>query len=206
MTATSSPPARPTPPTSGAQAKEIEVLDRQREAAPARPGLQATSLDTKSKLSLLWIFYMFNTAYIDITTLYYSMFINHKPKVHYTQVFLLGAGVLVELSIVMVVLSRLLKYRANRRANIIVGLFLTVVQLVTLFVGTPTLAYLFFSVILIATSMVIVWAAWKWLDGSSSRPMVHPVPGAANEELLVRNAKMEQADRVRFEWTVGAGE
>jgi hypothetical protein len=63
----------------------------------------------------------------------------------------------------MVVLSRVLKYRANRRANIIAGVFLTGVQLVSLFVGTPTLAYLFFSVILIATSVVIVWAAWKWL-------------------------------------------
>jgi hypothetical protein len=147
---------------------EIEVLDRPTELAPARPGPKATDLDTKSKLSLLWIFYMFNTAYIDITTLYYSVFINHKPKVHYTQVFLLGAGVLVEISIVMVVLARVLKYRANRRANIVAGGFLTAVQLVTLFVGTPTLAYLFFSVILIATSLVIVWTAWKWLGAKGS--------------------------------------
>ena len=94
MTATSNPPTRPTPPTSGAEAMEIEVLDRPTEPTPARPGLKTTDLDTKSKLSLLWIFYMFNTAYIDITTLYYSVFINHKPKVHYTQVFLLGGGVL----------------------------------------------------------------------------------------------------------------
>ncbi|HTZ63755.1 MAG TPA: hypothetical protein VMB51_06590 [Solirubrobacteraceae bacterium] len=43
----------------------------------------------KSRLSLLWIFYMFNAAYIDVTALYYSVFINHSPKVHYTQAFLL---------------------------------------------------------------------------------------------------------------------
>ena len=61
MTATSRPPTRPTLPTSGAEATETEVLDRPREVAPARPGLKATDLDTKSKLSLLWIFYMFNT-------------------------------------------------------------------------------------------------------------------------------------------------
>ena len=45
----------------------------------------------------------------------------------------------------MILLSRILKYRANRWANIIAGIFLTAVQLVTLFVKTPTLAYVFFS-------------------------------------------------------------
>ena len=120
--------------------------------------------DTKERLSLLWIFYMFNAAYIDITTLYYSVFINHKPAVHYTQVFLLGAGVLIEISIAMVLLSRILKYRANRWSNIIAGILLTVVQIVTLFVGKPTLAYAFFSIIMIAATAVIVWYAWRWSD------------------------------------------
>ncbi len=55
----------------------------------------------------------------------------------------------------------ILKYPANRRANIIAGVFLTGVELVMLFVGTPTLAYPFFSGILIAISVAIVWAAWK---------------------------------------------
>ena len=120
--------------------------------------------DVKERLSLLWIFYMFNAAYIDITTLYYSVFINHKPAVHYTQAFLLGAGVLIEISIVMVLLSRILKYRANRWSNIIAGTFLAVVQLVTLFVRKPTLAYAFFSIIMIVATAVIVWYAWRWSD------------------------------------------
>lgn len=123
-----------------------------------------TNLDMRSRLSLLWIFYMFNAVYIDITTLYYSVFINHHAEVHYTQAFLLGAGVLIEISISMVVLSRVLQYRANRRANIAAGAFLAAVQIVTLFVGTPTLAYLFFSLILIATSAAAVWYAWNWSD------------------------------------------
>ncbi len=127
-----------------------------------RPPLTATVHGAKERLSLLWIFYMFNAAYIDITTLYYSVFINHKPAVHYTQVFLLGAGVLIEVSIAMIPLSRVLKYRSNRWANIIAAIFLTIVQLVTLFVKTPTLAYVFFSIIMIATTAVIIWCAWKW--------------------------------------------
>ncbi len=148
--------------------KTAAVLERPTGPVTTGPGLRTTDLDTKSKLSILWIFYMFNTAYIDITTLYYSVFINHKPKVHYTQLFLLGSSVLVEVSIAMVLLSRVLKYRASRRANIATGILLTVVQLLTLFVGTPTLAYLFFSAILIATSVVIASCAWKWLDPQSS--------------------------------------
>jgi hypothetical protein len=133
-------------------------------------------MDMKSKISLLWIFYMFNAAYIDITTLYYSVFINHKPKVHYTQLFLLGAAILVEISIVMIVLSRLLNYRANRRANVGAGIFLTVVQFVTLFVGTPTLAYAFLSIILIGTSAIIAWWAWRWSEAEASTPAaIRPV-------------------------------
>lgn len=124
-------------------------------------------MDMKPKLSLLWIFYMFNAAYIDITTLYYSVFINHESKVHYTQVFLLGAAVLIEISIVMIVLSRLLNYRANRRANIGAGIFLTAVQLATLFVGTPTLAYAFLSIVMIGATGVITWYAWKWSDADA---------------------------------------
>ena len=73
-----------------------------------------------SRLSWLWVFYMFNTAYIDINTLYYSVFINHHSKVHYTQTFLLGAAVLVEIPTAMVILSRMLGYRWNRLTNVMV--------------------------------------------------------------------------------------
>jgi hypothetical protein len=120
--------------------------------------------DVKSNLSMLWIFYMFNTAYIDITTLYYRVFVNHAPTVHYTQAFLLGAAVLVEIPMLMVVLSRVLRNRASRSVNIAVGALLTVVQVATLFVGTPTLSCLFISIALIGTDAVIIWSAWKWTD------------------------------------------
>jgi hypothetical protein len=119
---------------------------------------------TASRLSWLWVFFMFNTAYIDINTLYYSVFINHHAQVHYTQMFLLGAAVLVEIPTAMVILSRMLGYRWNRLTNVIVGVLLTVVQIATLFVGTPTLAYGFISAILIATSGGIAWYAWNWSE------------------------------------------
>lgn len=95
------------------------------------------------------------------------MFINHHPKVHYTQTLLLGGAVLVEIPTAMVILSRTLRYRWNRRTNVIAGVLLTVVQIATLLVGTPTLSYGFISAILIATSAGIAWYAWNWAESAA---------------------------------------
>jgi threonine/homoserine/homoserine lactone efflux protein len=71
----------------------------------------------------------------------------------------------MEIPMAMVLLSRVLKYRANRWANIVAGILMTVVQFSTLFLGSsPTPFYLFFSVIEIACTSVIVWYAWKSPD------------------------------------------
>ena len=88
--------------------------------------------DRKSRLSLLWIFVMFNFTYGDILTLYFNNVLQKKDwtlfqsgtvgSVHITQVFVLLGAVLLETAIVMVLLSRILPYRANRWANIIVGI------------------------------------------------------------------------------------
>jgi hypothetical protein len=78
--------------------------------------------------------------------------------------FLLGAAILIEIPISMVLLSRVLPYRANRWANIAAGALMTFVQSATLFVGVPAPYYLFFSVIEIATTVLIVWFAWKWSE------------------------------------------
>jgi Family of unknown function (DUF6326) len=131
-------------------------------------------VDRKMILSTLWIFYMFQQAYGDITTLYYSVFINHTPAVTYTNSFLLLGALLVEPAMAMILLSRVLKYRANRWANIIVGIVLTGVTVVSLFVGTPTPVYAFISAISIVTGVVVVWYAWTWPVPAS--PQVAAVP------------------------------
>ena len=82
--------------------------------------------------------------------------------------FLLGAGVLVEIPIAMVLLSRVLKYRFNRWTNIIAGIIMTVVQILTLLPSAPTIYYTFFSIIEIASTSLIVWYAWKWANREGS--------------------------------------
>ena len=80
-----------------------------------------------------------------------------------TEGFLLGAAILMEIPIAMVFLSRVLNYKANRWINIIAGIIMTVVQFLSVFSGTtPTLYYIFFSIIEIACTSLIVWFAWKW--------------------------------------------
>lgn len=140
------------------------------ESVLSKMAAQSTVLDIGAKLSLLWIFFTLNAAYGDIGTLYYSLFINPTPLVHYTQAFLLGGAALVEVSMIMIVLSRILKQRVNRIANIAAGVFLTAVQAISLFVGTPTLGYSFISIMMIGSGAIIVWLAWKWPGISNSTP------------------------------------
>ena len=79
-----------------------------------------------------------------------------------TDGFLLGAALLMEVSMAMVLLSRILPYKANRIANIIAGTITTLVQITTLFVGTTTMYYLFCSIIEIGGTAAVIWLAIKW--------------------------------------------
>jgi uncharacterized protein DUF6326 len=119
-------------------------------------------LDMRTKLSTFWLFATLNYVYADVVTIY-----DKGGNLGYSQTFLLGASILVEIPMAMVLLSRILKYRANRWVNIIAGAAMTVIQAATLFVAIPTAYYVFFSVIEVATTLVVVWSAWKWPAPSS---------------------------------------
>lgn len=134
--------------------------------------MKTQKMDMKDKLSLLWIFALFNYLYCDIVTLMDSSVLTeilrgYAGSIQITQGFLLGASVLVEIPIAMVLLSRFLSYRANRWGNIVAGATMTAVQVSSLFVGTPTNYYVFFSIIEIATTSLIVWYAWNWMENEN---------------------------------------
>ncbi len=128
-----------------------------------------TFQDMGAKLSTLWIFVMFNYLYCDIVGLMDSALLRQYltgevDGLQVTEGFLLGASALMQIPIWMIVLSRLTKPRTSRRLNIAAGAVMTAVQSATLFLGTPTMYYVFFSVIEIATTCFIVWLAWRWRD------------------------------------------
>lgn len=80
------------------------------------------------------------------------------------QTTLLISGIIMEISIAMVLLSRVLKYKANRISNIIAGIIKTLIMIGTLFMGTPSYHYMFFASIEIGTTLFIVWYAWTWVQ------------------------------------------
>jgi uncharacterized protein DUF6326 len=115
--------------------------------------------DRRMRLFTLWTFATFNYIYADVVTLFDKSVVS---KTDLSQTALLAAAILVETAIAMVLLSRVLKYRANRWANIIVGIINTVAVIASLLVATPAIYYAFFATIEIATTIVIVWYAWTW--------------------------------------------
>jgi Family of unknown function (DUF6326) len=120
-------------------------------------------------LSTLWIFVTLNFLYCDVLGLtdhvelrqYLTGTVN---GIEMTQGFILGAGILMEIPIAMVFLARVLSYRSNRRANVVAGAVMGVVQIGTLFVGSTTAYYVFFSAIEIAALAFVAWYAWTWTD------------------------------------------
>ena len=81
---------------------------------------------------------------------------------------LLSTAIFLELAMVMVILSRLLKYGMNRWANIIVASLHTLGLIASVFVGTPTIFYIFFVVVEVSTLLFIIWYAWSWKEHQNS--------------------------------------
>jgi hypothetical protein len=135
---------------------------------------KTTKIDMKVLLSTLWIFAMFNYLYADVLTMYEpgvleELMTGSVGGIQFTQGFLLGAAILMETAIVMVLLSRVLEYRANRLANIIAGVIHTLAVSGSMFVGSaPSLHYMFFGTIEIVTTLLIIWLAWKWANPEGS--------------------------------------
>jgi len=129
--------------------------------------IEFTKMDIGAKLSFLWAFLLFNYVYCDLFTAFDP--IKMKPLVMtgasggmaFTQTFLFGFSIIMEIPIAMFLLSRLLKYKLNRLANIVAGLIMLIVQVTSLF-SSPSIYYVFFSIIEIACLLWIISSTWKW--------------------------------------------
>ena len=128
--------------------------------------------DMKVMLSTLWVFLLFNYIYCDLFTAFDPVILKSLVTTgssggfQFTQGFLFGFSIVMEIPIAMVLLSRILRYKANRWANIVAGVIMAVVQISSLF-DSPTIYYIFFSVIEIACLLFIIWYAWKWKNSEN---------------------------------------
>jgi hypothetical protein len=124
-------------------------------------------MDKKILLSMLWLFLTVNFIFCDVFTLMHSedlknLLAGSVDGMQITQAFLLGFAFVMEIPMLMILLSRLLKYKLNRIMNLIFGVLLAIIQIWSLTVGDTTLHYSFFSIIEIVTCLSIVVVAWKW--------------------------------------------
>jgi len=119
--------------------------------------------DVKIKLSALWVAAMFSWVYGDLLRIYSGDFIAGEfiEGVQMTQELWVVAAITMMIPVAMVFLSLTLKDKANRWANIIIGIFFTGYGLI----GLPayTSAYDQFLIIVgLVFTALIVWYAYKW--------------------------------------------
>ena len=125
---------------------------------------QILTIETKAKLSTLWIFYLLNTIFRDIHEFVEPGFIEEVMTgtfngTQITENLLLFGAFVAEVPIAMVLLSRLLPYRTNRWANIIVAVIAISFDIMN---GTTDLDDTFHLIIKIAALSFIILSAWRW--------------------------------------------
>ena len=124
---------------------------------------KSDKMDLKAILSTLWVVIMFNMIFADILTLYIPELLQEvvtgSTPVQITQKLMLGMAIIIEIPIAMIFLSRVLKDRANRWANIIAGVITILFVVVG---GSLVLHYIFFAAIEVVCLSLIIWHAWKW--------------------------------------------
>src|SRR5579872_4419851 len=145
--------------------------------------------DIKERLSLFWLFALLNYLYADVMALWAIVGSRNPADIpHLSQWALLGSSVLMEIPIAMIVACRLLPFRANRLANIIAGIIVTVVNGAVTFVVEPITnswppaypSYVFFGTIETVCTVIIIWQAWNWssVQGTSQQAVGHSGVGS----------------------------
>ena len=123
-------------------------------------------IDKRALLSTLWIFVLLNMIFRDIHEFFrlglleemMTGIVNGNQVTE--QVMLIGAF-MVEIPILMVLLSRILNYRINRWANIIIG---AVTIALVIGMGQKDLDDIFFATVEVIALSAIIWVAVKWRE------------------------------------------
>ena len=121
-------------------------------------------LDTKVLLSTLWIVVMINMLKADILSLFIPGSADEVARTAASAgapipQLMLGAAVMGELALAMIILSHVLKYGINRWVNIVVGI-VTIAYIWGGAVSYPH--YIFIATVETLCLLLIVWFAWTW--------------------------------------------
>lgn len=123
--------------------------------------------ENKYLLSLPWIFLTVNYIFCDVFSLYHSNFLSELltgeiDGIEFTEPFLLCFSIIMEIPMLMIILSVLLKAKTNQITNVIAAIFMIIIQIGSLSVGKNSLHYIFFSIIEISTLLFIIRKSWVW--------------------------------------------
>ncbi len=138
------------------------------ETTSSRSQHENTPVEVKVVLSALWIAMLFVFAYVDIFGFFRTDVLNAalEGKVGSTglavdQIFLTATLFYILLPCLMVVLSLVLRPRANRITNIAVSL-LYAVSIVASCIGETWLYYFVGSAVEVVLLLAIARTAWRW--------------------------------------------
>ncbi|MDQ2663760.1 MAG: DUF6326 family protein [Candidatus Eremiobacteraeota bacterium] len=129
------------------------------------PNLEDIRVPVKYKLAALWTSVMFCYIYGDYFGLYVPGSIQEMmqgkmgPIGPVTQTVLLGTSLVLAIPSVMIFLSLALKPGMNRWLNIVAGALYTLIILITMWGWA---FYVFFGVIEIILTGLVVLYAWRW--------------------------------------------
>ena len=123
-----------------------------------------TQTHRKMIVSTLWIVIMLNMVFADILGFMIpgalaEIMTGYGGAVPLTEQSMLIAGIFLEIPIAMIFLSRILKYKANRIANIIASI-ITIVFVIG--GGSLELQYIFFATIETVCMVGIIWYVIRW--------------------------------------------
>jgi len=142
------------------------ALERTMNTTAKSSRLEDIPVPVKLKLAGLWTSLMFCYIYGDYFGLFQTGNLQDMlqgkmgPLGPATQGVLLGTSALLAVPALMIFLSLAMKPAINRWVNMVLGVFYALVMLVSM--PGSWWFYLFFGVIEIVLSLLIVWYAWKW--------------------------------------------
>jgi len=128
--------------------------------------LEDVKVNVKIKLSLLWATLMFIYLYVDFFGLFQpgaleTILAGKVWVFEITQTWAMSAMLLMTVPSLMVLLSLVLKAKANRWLNIIMGILYIIVAIGSV-IGETWAYYIFGTIVEIVLLLVIIWTAWKW--------------------------------------------
>ena len=125
-------------------------------------GTPVKRIATHTLLSTLWIVVVINMLKADILSLYIPGAAEELARTAGDTpipLLMLGGAIMMQISTLMILFSRILPYGLNRWANIATSI-ITIAFIVDGAASYPH--YLFLATVEVACLLLIVWFAWKW--------------------------------------------